>query len=379
MRVLLAGGGTGGHIYPALAIARALQDRGVSDILYVGTKEGLEARLVPAAGIPFASITARKLSRGQKGQLLRASAAMAIGLGQAWRLLRRFRPQVVVGTGGYVCAPVVLAASLSGVPTLLHEQNAFPGLANRLLASFASVVCTTFPEAAVRFPPGTRVCQTGLPVREEVLTATREAAAAKLGLDPHKKTILAVGGSLGARRINEAMLAIHRRWQGEKVVQVIHVTGEAEYAGFLQRLRAEGIDPVRTGNITIVPYLHELPQALAVADLVIARAGATFLAELTARGVAAVLIPYPYAAENHQEYNARALLQAGACELILDRELTAPRLLETVEALLRDDARREELARRAKALGQPDALEKILAAICNLAAPCNTDSPGCMR
>jgi len=368
LRVLLAGGGTGGHIYPALAIARAIQERGLGEVLYVGTREGLEARLVPPAGIPFASITAKKLSRGEKGQLVVAAAALAVGLGQAWRLLGRFRPQVVVGTGGYVCAPVVLAASLRGLPPLLHEQNAFPGLANRLLASYASAVCTTFSEAAARLPQGTRVYHTGLPVREEVLTATREEAAARLGLDPQKKIILAVGGSLGARRINEAMLAVHRRYRGEEGVHLLHVTGEAGYADYRERLRAAGIEPAKNGNITIVPYLHELPQALAVADLVIARAGATFLAELTARGVAAILVPYPYAAENHQEYNARALWQAGACELILDRDLTAPRLLAAVEALLGDEDRRQEMARRAKALGRPDALEKVLAVIDDLAA-----------
>ncbi|MGB9919201.1 MAG: undecaprenyldiphospho-muramoylpentapeptide beta-N-acetylglucosaminyltransferase [Moorellales bacterium] len=357
--MVLTGGGTGGHIYPALALAAELRSRGVQDLLYVGTAEGLEARLVPAAGIPLVTVKARKYSRQHPAQALGAAAGLAFGLGQAFRLLRCFRPQVVVGTGGYVCAPVVLAASLSGFPTVLHEQNAFPGLANRFLASFVSAVCTTFAESETRFPPGTRVCHTGLPIRPEVLTVTREEAMAKLGLDPNKKTVLAVGGSLGARRINEAMLALHRYWQGSTEVQIVHVTGEADFRAFQGRLRAAGIDPGRSGNITIVSYLHQMPQALAAADVVVARAGATFLAELTARGVAAVLIPYPYAAENHQEYNARALLRAGGCELILDRDLTPAALLEKVRHLLVDDRRREEMAARARALGRPRAAEKI--------------------
>ncbi|MBC7336040.1 MAG: UDP-N-acetylglucosamine--N-acetylmuramyl-(pentapeptide) pyrophosphoryl-undecaprenol N-acetylglucosamine transferase, partial [Clostridia bacterium] len=279
------------------------------------------------------------------------------------RILHRFRPQVVIGTGGYVCAPVILAASLAGIPTLLHEQNALPGLTNRLLASFTSGVCLTFPEAAVRFPPGTRTHLTGLPVREEIWRWTREEAAARLGLDARKKTILAVGGSLGARRLNEAMLAVHRRWQGNAAVQILHVTGEGDYARFREMVQAAGIDPVKSGNITIVPYLHEMPLALALADLVVGRAGATFLAELTAKGLAAILIPYPYAAENHQEHNARSLFRAGACELILDRELTPERLQQRVDALLADDRRRGELAERARSLGRRDALERLLAVV----------------
>jgi UDP-N-acetylglucosamine--N-acetylmuramyl-(pentapeptide) pyrophosphoryl-undecaprenol N-acetylglucosamine transferase len=360
VRAIVAGGGTGGHIYPALAIAKGLIRRGAEAVLYAGTREGLEAKLVPAEGLPFVTVTARKLSRGSLGQLIGASVGLVVGLGQAFRILRAFRPQVVIGTGGYVCAPMVLAASLNGIPTMLHEQNAFPGLANRLLASFASVVCTTFEESAARFPPGTRICNTGLPIRPEILGVRREDALSKLGLDPHKKTILAVGGSLGARRINEAMIEVLRFCRDNPEVQVIHATGEADYASFLERLRARGIDPDKNGNITIVPFLHAMPEALAAADLVIGRAGAAFLAELTARGVAAVLVPYPYAAENHQEYNARALLRAGACEVIRDRELTGSVLVESVRRLLAEDQRREELARRARALGRPEALDRLL-------------------
>jgi len=334
----------------------------------------MEARLVPAAGLPFAVVTARKFSRGRKRDLLTAAGGVAAGFGQAFRLLRRFRPQVVVGTGGYVCAPVVLAASLSGIPTVLHEQNAVPGLTNRLLASFVSVVCTTFDESARRFPPGTRTCHTGLPVRREVLQLTREEAVTRLGLDPLKKTVLAVGGSLGARRLNEAMLAVHRYWQGSREVQILHVTGEADHAVFLRRLKEAGIYPAKSGNITVVSYLHHLPQALAASDLVVARAGASFLAEVTARGVAAVLVPYPFAAENHQEYNARALLRAGACEMILERDLTPQGLLEKVRALVMDDRKREDMAARSRALGRPEAGQRILEVLWEVAGNTGFDA-----
>jgi UDP-N-acetylglucosamine--N-acetylmuramyl-(pentapeptide) pyrophosphoryl-undecaprenol N-acetylglucosamine transferase len=334
----------------------------------------MEARLVPAAGLPFAVVTARKFSRGRKRDLLTAAGGVAAGFGQAFRLLRRFRPQVVVGTGGYVCAPVVLAASLSGIPTVLHEQNAVPGLTNRLLASFVSVVCTTFDESARRFPPGTQTCHTGLPVRREVWQLTREEAVTRLGLDPLKKTVLAVGGSLGARRLNEAMLAVHRYWQGSREVQILHVTGEADHADFLRRLKEAGIYPAKSGNITVVSYLHHLPQALAASDLVVARAGASFLAEVTARGVAAVLVPYPFAAENHQEYNARALLRAGACEMILERDLTPQGLLEKVRALVMDDRKREDMAARSRALGRPEAGQRILEVLWEVAGNTGFDA-----
>lgn len=359
MRAVVTGGGTGGHIYPALAVARGLSAAGYR-VTYIGTAEGMEAGLVREAGLPFKSVEARKLARGKRGQLLPAIAALGRGIGQAGRLLKRLRPQVVVGTGGYVCAPVVLAASMAGLPTVIHEQNSMPGITNKLLSSYASAVCVTFPEAVRHFPPDSAIFDTGLPLREEVLTWTREDAAFRLGLSANKLTILAVGGSLGARRINEAMLAVHQRWREDPQVQIIHVTGESGYDMVLGELRERGIDPGKIGDITIIPYLHEMPAALALADVVIGRAGAAFISELTAKGLAAILIPYPYAAENHQEYNARSLLQAGACEMILDAQLTPAGLVQAVESLIRDQGRRRAMAAAALSLGRPDALERFL-------------------
>ncbi|WP_258359332.1 undecaprenyldiphospho-muramoylpentapeptide beta-N-acetylglucosaminyltransferase [Moorella sulfitireducens (nom. illeg.)] len=364
MRVIITGGGTGGHVYPALAIARGLQQaRPGIELLYMGTARGLEADVVPRAGFPFRTITVQGLERRRLWKNVPALAKTIKGLGEAWFQVRRFRPHLVVGTGGYVSGPVCLAAALQGIPVVLHEQNAYPGLTNRLLAAVARAVCLTFPEAAGRFPRRARLVTTGLPVRPEILRADRGICRGKLGLGENQLFLVVIGGSQGARSLNRAMLPVLKEMAGRPDVSILQVTGRRHYDGYLQQVREWGIDLDKYGNITIEPYVYDLEHALAAADLVIGRAGASFLAEILARGLPSILIPYPHAAANHQEYNARAVAGKGAAVLIPDRELKSGRLYHVVNQLLADRGRLQAMAAAAKELGRPGALEAILEVI----------------
>lgn len=364
MRILLTGGGTGGHIYPALAVARGFQNKYPdSELLYVGTKKGLEADLVPKAGIPFRIITVEGLERKISLRNFRAFVKAAIGSFQAWVILNTFRPEIVVGTGGYVSGPVVLAAACRRVPIVLHEQNAVPGLTNRKLGRFASTICLTFPVFKQHFPIGTRLVHTGLPVRTEVLKATRAEGIRELKLDPKRLTIVITGGSSGARSINLAAVDLALYVLKSPDLQLLHITGRSEYDRTLEEIKKKGIDLSAAGNITVVPYLYQMEHALAAADLIVGRAGATFIAEITVRGIPAVLVPYPYAAENHQEQNARVLAERGAAVIVHDRELSGRKLCSVVKGLLEDAPKRERMAVASSSLGLPRALENIIQVI----------------
>ena len=359
MVFVVTGGGTGGHIYPALAIARGLGDRFGAEVFYIGGTRGLESDIVPREGLPFRSIPLAGFKRGLSLSNIAVGWKALSGVRRAWGYLKEIKPDAVIGTGGYVCGPVVLAAALSGIPTLIHEQNAFPGLTNRVLARFSGCVAATFEESKKFFPAGAPVRVTGLPVRKEILMAERDKSREKMGLPPGRLFIVSFGGSQGARSINKAMLSVLGHFFGDDRISFLHVAGPGNYAEFMDALKA-GIKMDRHGNITITPYLHDMPTALSAADLVVCRAGAATCAELTTVGLPAILIPYPHAAGNHQEHNALALEKKGAAVVIKDGELGGTLLIEEIERLA---AGREELGSMALAsssLGRPRALDDIL-------------------
>ncbi|MBO8168068.1 MAG: undecaprenyldiphospho-muramoylpentapeptide beta-N-acetylglucosaminyltransferase [Thermoanaerobacteraceae bacterium] len=366
MRVILSGGGTGGHIYPALAIIGGLKETfpGV-EVLYIGTSRGLEAEIVPREDIPFATVDVSGMRRRLSLETFLWAGKTGAAVLRALSIVRRFRPSLVVGTGGYVCAPVVLAAHLLRIPILLHEQNAFPGKTNRWLSPWAERVMVTFPESARYFKHKDRVVHTGLPVRREIFETSRATGAGILGVSPDKRTLLVVGGSQGAHSINQAVVPVAEYIRDDPRYQLIWVTGTKDYDWVMAQLDRRGIKPDSLGNITIKPYLHEMAAALAVADLVISRAGATFLAEIMARGVASILIPYPYATDNHQEYNAKSLTQKGAALMLANDELASGILLAKTRQLLNNPKALSDMARAAKTLGRPEALDNILEQIKN--------------
>lgn len=358
-RVIISGGGTGGHIYPAITIARAIADIEPTEFLYVGSKIGLENTLIPNEGIPFVTIDVRGLERKISFRNLVTLGKTAGSLLRAEQIIHKFKPDVVIGTGGFVCGPVLLAASLSGIPTLVQEQNVIPGVTNTILSRFVKCVALGYEEAADRFKRKDILVYTGNPVRKDILTGTRDHGRALLGLDPDKFTLLVAGGSRGARSINNAMIEVHRYFRDSRDIQILHVTGDHEYDRVVGQL--EGIDGKgRYGEGShIIPYLHHMPEALAAADLAVYRAGAVGLAELTVRGLPAILIPYPYAAEDHQRYNAQALVMCGAAKMILDKMLTGRELLEEIVRLKNDPEALKRMARASKSKGRPQAAHDI--------------------
>lgn len=359
MKFVVTGGGTGGHIYPALAIARGLKDRFGAGVFYIGGTRGLESEIVPREGLPFEAIPLAGFKRGLSPANLLVAWKAAAGINRARGLLKKIRPAAVIGTGGYVCGPVVLAAALSGIPTLIHEQNAFPGITNRILSRFASAVALTFEDAVRFFPARAPLKVTGLPIRKEILDRDRSGAREKLGVPREGLMVLSFGGSQGARSINSAMAPVLKHFTGRSGIYFQHVTGPANYEGFIAGIR-ESINIPDGGNITITSYMYDMPGALAAADLVICRAGAATLAELTAVGLPAILVPYPFAAENHQEYNARALERKKAAVLVRDSELSGDMLIARVEELAGSRQALEEMSGASREMGRPGALEAIL-------------------
>ncbi len=357
MKVILSGGGTGGHIYPALTIADQIKKlRPDAEISFVGTRQGLEKDIIPRYGYPLQFIEVAGFRRSLGLDTLHSAGKLLTGLYDAYKIIKEQRPDLVVGTGGYVCGPIVLMAALRGIPCCIQEQNAMPGVTNKILSRYVRKVFLGYKEAAKYFNGKAELVYTGNPIRREILEHTRQEAVKELGLDAEKKTVLVSGGSRGARSINLAMLEAELALSDRHDVQVLHATGDINYEQYMAAIKKRG---GVGGNIIIRPYLHNMPLALAAADLAIFRAGAIGLAELTVRGVPSVLVPYPYATANHQEFNARAVAANGAAQVILDKELTGERILEAIEHLLLHEKDLEKMRAAAKKLGRPQAAENI--------------------
>ncbi|NLK00632.1 MAG: undecaprenyldiphospho-muramoylpentapeptide beta-N-acetylglucosaminyltransferase [Clostridia bacterium] len=358
-RVVITGGGTGGHIYPGLAVAKELKNQipGVK-LLYVGAKDGMEKEIVPGAGFDFEGITVGGLERRLSIKNIQTFYKLAKGFVEARSILKNFKPDVVMGTGGYVSFPVVQAAARRKIPTLIHEQNAFPGLANRMLAKRVDRVCISYGEAVPYFHKRAKIDVTGLPVRDEILTMGRQEALDFFDLKKDKLTLLVVGGSRGARSINRAVKRIIQWVAGESSKQLILITGKLDYQEVIQENR----EFLNSENIRIYSYLDRMEYGLAAADLVVSRAGATFLSELTARGVPGILIPYPHAADNHQEFNARSLEKHGAAKVVLDSQLKDDMLLRDVKELLNPEIL-NKMAENSRMAGKPRALDAIIGII----------------
>ena len=354
MRVLLTGGGTGGHIYPALSMMKAIKERYPdSTFLYIGTPDGLESKIVPNTGVKFKSIRVSGIRRSLSIENFKTLYRFVISISTAKKYVKEFNPDIVIGTGGYVCAPVVYAAAKLKIKTLIHEQNSLPGVTNKFLARYVDRILICFEEARKYFADG-KVVLTGNPRATEVAT-TFKVGKTVLGLNQHKKTVLISGGSRGARPINDAFISMIDKYE-KSDFEVIFVTGEAHYESICARI--EKVDELK--NVKIMPFIADMPKFLVSIDLFVGRSGATFLSEITALGVASVLIPSPYVAENHQEFNARSLTDHGGGTLILESDLTKDVLYDEIMRLLNDEETLESMRNEAKKLGIPDANTRIL-------------------
>ncbi|MEG1311060.1 MAG: undecaprenyldiphospho-muramoylpentapeptide beta-N-acetylglucosaminyltransferase [Romboutsia sp.] len=357
MKVLLSGGGTGGHVYPAIAIAnRIKEEHPDAEILFVGTAKGIESEIVPKYGYELKTVTVQGFKRKIDLDNVKRVFKLFKGLEQSRSVVKKFKPDIVIGTGGYVSGPVLFNASMKKVPTVIHEQNSFPGVTNKILAKMVTIVLTSFEDSHQRFPEGTRekLVLTGNPVRKEILVARKNVARRNLGISEEKKMVLCYGGSGGSEEINDAMKVVIENMVKDDVA-FIFATGKYYYEEFAKSISNITLKPYQR----VVPYLEDMANALAASDLVIGSAGAISLAEITALGKPSIIIPKAYTAENHQEYNAKSIETQGAGIAILEKNLTPESLNEAVFRLLGNKEALIDMANASKTIGKPEAIDLI--------------------
>jgi UDP-N-acetylglucosamine--N-acetylmuramyl-(pentapeptide) pyrophosphoryl-undecaprenol N-acetylglucosamine transferase len=354
IRVLIAAGGTGGHLYPGIAIAEEwMRTHPDSKVVFVGTNRGPETKAVPRAGFELQTIAARGLPRRPGLGWFRAAFGLARGLAQSFRLIVDLKPHVVVGTGSYVSAPVILVARLFGIPVIIQEQNSIPGATNRWLNLVATEVHISFLESRGYFRRKNNLRVSGNPIRRSLLQQDRSSAYEVFGLDPEKRTLFVFGGSRGASSINRAMEGALEHLKQMPSLQVIWQTGAEDFEAMQSRFRSFPI------KVRVFAYLEAIEKAYAVADIAVCRAGAMTIAELTACGIASILVPYPHATRDHQTHNARGLVDRDAALVIADKDLTPETLAKKIESLLRDEPRLRRLGRNARAFARVDAAQRI--------------------
>ena len=362
IKVLFTGGGTAGHINPALAAAGYLKQREPdAQILYVGKKGGMEERLVANAGYEIRTVTIsgfqRKLTPKNLARNAQTVVRMFTASAEAKKILREFAPDVCVGTGGYVSGPVIREAAKLGIPCVIHESNAYPGVTTKMLAKSVRTVMLAVPDARKYFDDSVNCTVTGNPVRGEVLAAEREASRKALGLD-ERPLILSFGGSLGASALNRAAAYMLAESGKEKRFQHIHGYGQHDEK-FLEELQELGFRQEENPQIRLLEYIDNMPQCLSAADLVIGRAGAMTLSEIEAKSKASILIPSPNVAENHQFHNAMALVRRGAAEIIEEKDLSGESLWKKVTKIVSDPQRLRSLGENAGKMEILDANERI--------------------
>jgi UDP-N-acetylglucosamine--N-acetylmuramyl-(pentapeptide) pyrophosphoryl-undecaprenol N-acetylglucosamine transferase len=361
MKIVLAGGGTGGHLFPGIAIAEELKRiDGSTEVIFIGTEHGIEASIVPREGYAIRYLKAEGIAGKSFMRKAKAGIRTVLSLYDSFGMLKELKPDALIGLGGYASFAPAFAGSLLKIPTLIMEQNSVPGLANKVLSRFADIICVTYHES-LSFFPRNKTYITGNPVRQKILNASREAAYELFGLERGKFTVFVFGGSLGARKINNAVCGAFPNISDiRERIQFLHQTGKGDYDVVRETYRKWGIKG------TVAAFIHQMPEAYAAADIVVSRAGATTLAVLTAVGRPAILIPYPYAAGNHQELNARRLSEMGAARVILEHELDSETLARNIRDLFDNAGTRAEMQRSSRSLGRPDAAQKIVEIVMSL-------------
>lgn len=380
LKVLLAGGGTGGHINPALAIASIIKKHNPdAEFLFAGTPGGMEARLIPDAGYDFAPIKIsgfqRKVTPKNIARNARAAAYLSMSGIRSKQIIDGFKPDIVIGTGGYVSYPILSKAVQMGIPTAIHEQNAFPGITNRLLSKKVNEVMLSVDEAAQHLDANAKYTVTGLPVRSGFSSGriSRQEAKKKLGLN-NKICIFSFGGSLGAGAINNGAAAL-LEWEKENNFPVNHIHGFGKMGRetFLPKLEEIGIDPETNPSIIVKEYINNMDVCTAAADLIICRSGASTISELQAMGRASILIPSPNVTANHQYHNAMVLGRAGAAIVIEEKNLTGEILIEKVSELIEDPSKLDALSKRAGEIYVSDTPDRIYSVIKRLTQKANQD------
>lgn len=355
IRLLLTGGGTGGHLFPAVATAQEFQKQlPGTEVLFVGTKRKVDTKSLAAYGFSSESIVCHGLKGKNPWQLLKAIVVLPVSYFQAQKIIRKFQPDIILGVGGYVTGPVVAAGKNLGVPVVIHEQNSVPGLANRKLGSIANRVCLSLPGSGEEFPEKKRV-YTGNPVRQNILELAEKETAA--GDQQGLRTLLILGGSQGAEAVNKLVVDTLCSLSDSQLaeINVIHQTGERMQPEVEEAYRKRGV------KATVAAFFTKMDEVYGQADLLISRAGATTLSEMAVLGKPAILIPYPYAADNHQEKNGHYYVSGGGAIQYRQKNLTPEKLGETLLQLIKSDAKLSKMGAAMKRLAFPDAAERIVA------------------
>lgn len=355
MRIIIAGGGTAGHINPGLAVAKYIKiQRPEAEILFIGTQRGMETKLVPREGFKLKLIRVRGLKRKISLENIVVLKELFQGIFEARNIIKNFKPDVVFGTGGYVCGPVLLCAWIMRIPTVIHEQNAFPGITNRLLSRVVDIVAISFEQSGKYFRQSKKLVNTGNPIRMDMLKINRKEARNKRGIKEDGKCVVVFGGSLGAKKINEAVVEMLTRHYKINDFNIIFATGNTQYQNISDKL--EGL---KLSSVSVVPYIYDMGNVMACADLAICRAGAITVSELAAVGVPSILIPSPNVTANHQEYNARALESQGASIVILEKDLNGQVIYKKIKDLFAGNKQLEEMRRNSKKTGSTNAVQNI--------------------
>lgn len=358
MRVIMTGGGTGGHIYPAVAIADKIKRKHPdAEILFVGTEKGMEKDLVPKSGYDIRFITVSGIHRKQIWKNVKTVMDLMKGDREARTILKEFQPDVVIGTGGYVCGPVVRAAHKMGIPTYIHEQNAFPGVTNKMLEKHVDKVFVSFEEAKQYFKHPEKLIVTGNPIRKSFLVGSAFNYREKLGIRDREFVVLCFGGSRGAGKINSTMKSVVAAVNGMEDVRLFFITGKIYFDRIKQELEEEGVK--LCGNITLLPYADNMHEYLFSSDLVISRSGALTVSEITACGKACILIPSPNVTGNHQYFNAKVVADKGGAILIEEKDLTDEKLLSAILRLKNSKETLNAMAKASASAGKLDAVDII--------------------
>lgn len=360
MRAIITGGGSGGHIYPAIAIADKIKEREPdSEILYIGNELGLEKDIVPGTGYPLELVSARWLDRKSILQLFATGFVTMKGVRQSLKIMKKFKPDVVIGTGGFVCVPVMFAGHQYGARCYLHEQNAYPGVANRTLEKFVNKVFLGFPDASHYFRQPEKHVNVGNPVRERFYNVDQKAAREKLGIPMDDFVIFSFGGSQGAEKLNEVCFDLMEAVNGHEKMTFVFGTGSQYYEEILDKAKEKGIDI--QPNIKVKSYINDMQNYLGAADLVISRAGALSVAESTVCGKALILIPSPNVTGNHQFFNAKSVADQGGAVIIEEKDLTSELLISEVMKLKNNPDLLKAMSKASKDCAPLDACEMIYA------------------
>jgi len=363
MRIIVSGGGTGGHIYPAMALIKRLKERDlIDDVLYVGTEKGLESKIVKNAGLNFKTIEIQGFKRRLTVENVKTVQLFLSSIRKSRKIIKEFKPDIVVGTGGYVSSAIVYAAHTMHIPTVIHEQNTIAGVTNKFLAHFVDKIAIAFTEATDQFSEKKKIVFTGNPRAQEVVNIQKNDRLKEFDLAADKDTVMIFGGSRGAKPINQATIETMDRFV-KADYQVLFVTGRVHYDNVVKLIDKKYLN---SANISVLPYIDNMPEILPDIKLIVGRSGATSIAEITALGIPAIFVPSPYVTHDHQTKNAMSVSKVGAAKLIPEAELTSDSLYEAVNEIMSDSKVQAEMSEKSKHIGVPDSADRLIKVLTEL-------------